>query len=305
MLFLDTPSEIRKVSKYEWFAFALVLVGVVLSFQALASGPNSDGLLHVYFLDIGQGDAQLIQAPNGNQVLIDGGPDATILQKLGEVMPFNDRSIDVIILSHPHADHVNGLIEVLKRYEVGTIIENYVPYETSEYTEWNTLKAEHEVIEASAGQVVDLGDGVALKILFPYQPGTRSTDLGQANQVKVKNPHDYVVVAKLSYGSESVLFTGDMETKVETKLIATGADLSSQFLKVGHHGSKTSTSEGLLEVVRPTVAFMSLAAKNRYGHPHPTILERLEKFGIKYYRTDMDGSSDLILDGQNYSIRSF
>lgn len=276
---------------------AVLIASTILSFLAGSThASGGDGLLHVYFLDVGQGDAQLIQGPNGRQVLIDGGPDKTILQRLGEVMPFNDRTIDVLILSHAHADHVNGLIEVLQRYEVANIVESSILYDTAAYTEWNRLKNEAVVTQAQARQVVDLGDGVKLTILFPYS---------EAGNDKVKNPHDYVVVARLDYGNGSVLFTGDMETEVEEHLIANGASLSAQFLKVGHHGSKTSTSQRFLDTVHPTAAFIEVGANNRYGHPHPSVISRLEKSGIKYYRTDIDGSIDLQLDGINYLIKNF
>jgi len=286
-----------RISKNELLILIVLAMGLVLSFFALNSHAQSDGLLHVYFLNVGQGDAELIQTPDNKQILIDGGPGSTILERLGEVMPFNDRSIDMLILTHPHADHVAGLIEVLKRYDVDQIIESYLPYDTAEYAEWNSLKNEAEVTQAQAGQIVDLGNEAKITILHPYGSAPKGS--------RVKNPHDYVVVIRLDYGNESVMLTGDIEDEVEAELIINGASLSAQFLKVGHHGSKTSTSTKFLNAVNPQIAFIEVGANNRYGHPHPTIIERLENFGIKYYRTDRDGSSDLQLDGQNYLIRSF
>lgn len=290
-------SPYKKVSKLEWYLVAIISVAAALSFFPLFSRGATDGLLHVYSLNIGQGDAEFIQAPNGNQILIDGGPDGTILQRLGQVMPLNDRSIDMIVLSHPHADHVNGLIEVLKNYQVDTIIENDIPYDSPEHDMWNRLKTRAHVLQARTGQVFDLGGGATLNVLYPYQSGTHENH--------VKNPHDFMVVTRLDYGDESVMLTGDMEAKLEDRLIRNDTDLSAQFLKIGHHGSKTSTTNGLLDAVQPILAFMSLGARNRYGHPHATVIDRLEKHGIRYYRTDRDGSSDLQLDGRRYKVVNF
>src|SRR3989344_3526215 len=130
------PPANPKPRRYEWLLVGILLAATILSFLAVQTSAFTDPYLRVYFLDVDQGDAQFIQAPNGNQVLIDGGPDGSILSELGKVMPFNDRSIDLLILTHPHADHVVGLNEVLARYEVKTIIENAIPYTTAEYARW-------------------------------------------------------------------------------------------------------------------------------------------------------------------------
>ncbi|MBI2063465.1 MAG: MBL fold metallo-hydrolase [Candidatus Yanofskybacteria bacterium] len=272
----------------------MIAFAAILSFWALPTIAVSDGLLHVYFLNVGQGDAELIDF-NGKQILIDGGPDSKILQELGRVMPFYDHSIDLVVLTHPHADHVTGLVEVLKRYEVEQIVENYTPYNTAEYAEWNKAKSSVATIQAQAGQTIDLGDGAALTVLYPADPKSDDEEF-------LKNPHDGMVVLRLDYGDDGVLFMGDAEAKTEYKLLDGSASLSAQFLKIGHHGSKTSTMDNFLKAVNPVLAFIGVGAKNRYGHPHPTVLERLENYGIKYYRTDIDGAVELILDGQNYKI---
>lgn len=288
---------IQKLSKLEWSVFIVIAAAAVLSFVAFNASAQSDGLLRVYFMDVGQGDAELIDF-NGKQVLIDGGPDSRIIHELGKVMPFYDHSIDLVILTHPHADHVSGLIEVLKRYEVGQIVENYTPYNTAGYAEWNKEKSSIPTVQARAGQIIDLGSGAKLTILYPFNPDAD-------DQEALKNPHDAMVVFRLDYGNESVLFTGDAEAKTEYKLIASGANLSTQFLKVGHHGSKTSTTEDFLKAVDPVLAFIEVGKKNRYGLPYQRILDRLENYGIKYYRTDIDGTIELILDSQDYRIKSF
>jgi len=301
---MNLPNELKaeqKITKSGWFVFAILLVSAALSFIAVGTSAQSDGLLKVYFLNVGQGDSEFIQAPNGNQVLIDGGPDNKVLEELGKVMPFYDRTIDLVILSHPHADHVDGLIEVLKNYKVSKIIENGINFQSPDYEEWNKVKNAAEVIPAQAGEIVDLGDGITLNILYPYNIGSGDTVITGAMSSKV---HDYMVVSKLNYGTESVMFTGDMETKVEDELVNKGVELNAQFLKVGHHGSKTSTSEEFLDVVKPEVAFIEVGKNNIYKFPNSTVLARLENHGIKYYRTDINGTVELSLDGQNYRINN-
>lgn len=289
-------SEQKNVSKIELYILGLVLISAVLSFMAVGASAIGDSSLRVYFLDVGQGDAIFIQNANGNQVLIDGGPDNKVIQELSKIMPFNDRSIDLVILTHPHADHVNGLIEVLRRYDISQILENYYAYNTPEYGEWNKLKSEAVVTQASVGQTIDLGLGAKIKILYPFPENS--------GQQPVNNPNNASVVAKLIFGNESVLLVGDAELPVEKKMIAMGEDLDSDFLKAGHHGSKTSTSEELLKAVTPKAVFIEVGAKNTYGHPSPEVLNRLDNFGIKYYRTDIDGTVKLILNGRDYSISS-
>lgn len=282
----------RKLSKFEWSIFAIIAAAAILSFLAMPSNAKSDGLLHVYFLNVGQGDAIFIQAPNGNQVLVDGGPDSKVIQELAKVMPFHDRSIDLLVLTHPDADHITGLIEVLDRYEVEQILENPIKSNAAAYAKWNELKREALVTEAGLGQKVWLDDGIALWVLFP---------VGTTDQSKSNNNS---IVIKLVYGEVSLLLTGDIEAKVERELLARGINVDSDLLKVPHHGSKTSTTKEFLDAVTPETAFIQVGVKNRYGHPHPTVLDRLEDYGIKYYRNDIDGLIELVIDGLNYKINS-
>jgi len=286
-------SQPRKISRLEWSVLAVLTAAAVLSFTAVYALAG-DGLLHIYFLDVGQGDAEFVQAPNGTQVLVDGGPDDKVLQELGRIMPFYDRSIDMVVLTHPHADHLRGLIEVLKNYRVGKILENKIPCDSPECLEWDRVEQKSSVVQAAAGQTFSLGGGIELKVIYARQPDARAD--------AAKNAHDYMLVSELEYGGESALFMGDAEKKIEQVLAANGG-MGAQFLKVGHHGSKTSTTAQFLDAVKPTAAFIELGAHNSYGFPHPEVIKRLEERGIKYYRTDIDGTIDLELDGENYKIR--
>lgn len=269
----------------------LTLLGLVaLGLVTVQAKGDHSGLLEVTVLDVGQGDAIFIEAPNGNQVLIDGGPDADILSKLGKLMPASDRSIDLVIVSHPHSDHLAGLNDVIQRYEVGQVVQAAETYDSALFRNWTAnLAAKHvPVTEALAGTAFDLGDGISLTLLYPFK-SFQGTEL--------KNPHEADVVAMLRWGSAEVLLTGDMETKVEQSLIDTGLDLEADVLKVGHHGSKTSSSEAFLKAVHPQLAVISVGAKNLYHHPSPETLARLENFHIPYYRTDVQGDIQLETDG--------
>lgn len=270
----------------------------VFAFSTHSIASQKDGLLKIYFLDIGQGDAIFIETPSGRQMLVDGGPNNKVLSKLGEVMPFYDKDIDVVVASHPHADHIVGLMDVLERYEVKNIIEAKESYNSSEFRSWEEAVKNEKAnnIEAVAGKVIDLGDGTTLTILHPFESVVGDNP---------KNPHDDGVVALILYGELEVMLTGDMEAKVERRLILTGEDLDSDILKVGHHGSKTSTTEEFLSAVSPEVAIIQVGAKNRYGHPSPEVLNRLENSGIKYYKNDTDGDIKLISDGLNYQILNY
>ena len=273
----------------------ILLCLLVFAFSTHTIASQKDGLLKIYFFDVGQGDSILIETPSGRQILVDGGPDNKVLQKLGEVMPFYDRDIDAVIVSHPHADHIVGLMGVLERYEVKNIIEARESYNSSEFKAWsNTVKNENaDNIEAVAGKIIDLGDGVTLTILHPFEAVAGDNP---------KNPHDDVVVAVLKYKDLEIMLTGDMEQKIEWRLILAGENLDSDVLKVGHHGSKTSTTEEFLFAVSPEVAIIQVGTKNRYGHPSSEVLERLENYDIKYYRNDVGGDIKLISDGSLFKI---
>ena len=249
--------------------------------------------LRLTVFDIGQGDSIFIEASNGNQVLIDGGPSNAILGKLGGVMPFWDRSINLIILTHPHADHVAGLIEVLKRYDVGMVLESGVNYSTAEYAEWRRLLKEKQirVIIARAGQKIHLSSKTELNILTPFDSFIEKSP---------SNIHDAMVISRLIYASSSVLLMGDAEKYFEYRLLLSGVDLKSDILKVGHHGSKTSTTEDFVRAVSPKYAVISVGRKNRYGHPTQQTLDTLAKFGIQTFRTDQDHDVEFTSDGSRF-----
>ena len=279
----------------------LVHLVTILCLSVFAYSTNSiagqkNGLLKIYFFDIGQGDAIFIETPNGNQVLIDGGPDNKVLQELAQVMPFYDREIDVVVLTHPHADHVAGLIEVLERYEVKNIVQAKEDYNSPVVPVWQDAVKNEKAneIEAIAGKTIELGNDVVLKIIYPKESLEGQT---------VKNPNNSSVVMMLDYKNTEIFLVGDIEAKAEKELL--NYDIDADILKVGHHGSKTSTTVNFLEKISPQVAFIQVGAKNRYSHPSLEVTQRLEGFGIRYHRTDLDGHMEVITDGETFQVKKY
>jgi len=277
------------------------LVGAVFFIWLTLFYQEKQRNLLVNFFDIGQGDAIFVEAPGGNQILIDGGPGDRVLAKLGEELPFWDRSLDLLVLTHPHADHLDGLLEVLKRYKVGMVVETGDEYDTPEYQEWRNLLREKNipVVLARFGQEISLGGGVRLDIFYPFR---------DYQGVLLKNPHEANIVSRLSYGRDSFLFTGDGEkaTEYEMLFIARAGtygnflNLSSDVLKVGHHGSKTSSSEDFARAVGPNLAVISAGKDNSYGHPHQATLDTLAKLNIPVSRTDEKGDIKIESDGEKW-----
>jgi len=281
---LKNMPKIKQKLIFFWLgALAVVAIFIWLAVFAKANSAN----LKVDFLDVGQGKAVFIEERGGSQILIDGGPDSSVLEKLSGVMPYYDRQIDLLILTHPDADHLAGLIEVVKRYSVGKIIETGIADPSADYQEWQRLIKEKNIplVYALAGQKIKIGDDFSLEILFP----NRSL-VGQS----FANTNSSSIVARMQYGKNSFLFTGDAEEPTEFYLTNSGADIDSDILDVAHHGSKNSTGQEFLEAVSPDVAVIQVGARNRYGHPAQEILDKLKN--TKIYRTDLDGDIDFSCD---------
>jgi len=272
------------------WAVAPLLVAAVLVTYTAATMP--DDKLHVSFLDVGQGDAILIQK-GSKQVLIDGGPSPqSVTLGLSRQMPFWDRSIDLVVLTHPHGDHVAGLLEVLRRYDVGQVLYPSLDYDSSLYSEWLRYTEETGVTStiACAGQRIDMGDGVILEVLWPTASPFEGSDADVDNNS---------VVLLLKDDDISFLLTGDSQSEVEWELIRERAGVHATVIKVGHHGSDTSTTAAFLAVVDPQVAVICVGANNTYGLPDDAVLLRLEgRVGEEnIYRTDLDGTITFVTDG--------
>jgi competence protein ComEC len=251
--------------------------------------------LEVNFLDVGQGDAAFIETPKGQQVLIDGGPSSVILEKLGKEMPFWDRDIDLVILSHPEADHLSGLIDVLKKYKVRNILWTGIIRDTPEYKEWQkSIKEEGaKIYIAKKGEKILMSDGISMDVLYPFE---------NLEGKELQDSNDTSIVGRLVFSSNSFIFTGDITQTAEKEIIDKDMGVNSDVLKIAHHGSKTSSSEEFLKAVSPDVAVISVGKDNSYGHPTPEVLENLNKYGIKVLRTDELGDIKIISDGGVFKI---
>ena len=274
---------------------AIFLCLVVFAITTTAIAKDQDGLLKVYFLDVGQGDAELIVTPSGQQILIDGGPTNQVIDELGTIMPFYDSTIDVILATHKHSDHITGLLGVLDKYDVSRIVDTNRSYSASEAKEWQAKKELEgsELIIVKTGDEFDFGDGVKIRILYP--------DIVFADY-KTKNPNNDSIVAMLEYGGLRILLMGDAESPVKKEILNKRINVDANILKIGHHGSKTSSTLSFLNSVSPTVGVIEVGAKNSYGLPSDVILSRLETLAIKYYRTDVDGTIKLSSNGKYFKI---
>jgi len=258
---------------------------------------TNNNYLSVNFLNVGQGDSAFIETPEMHQILIDGGPGSVVLSKIAKEMPFWDRSLDLVILTHPEADHMQGLLDVLQRYKANYILWTGVIKSAPEYDQWIKVLEKQEkegakILIAEQGQEIKAGD-LKIDTLFPFKSleGQRLT----------ASANDTCVVNKLIYGKDSFLFTGDITSDTEKKLVDSGEDIASDVLKVAHHGSKYSSSDLFLQAVSPKIAVIEVG-KNSYGHPTPETLQRLENFGIKMFRTDKDGDVEFVSDGNSIKI---
>lgn len=255
--------------------------------------------LKVIFFDVGQGDAIFIETPKKQQVLIDGGPSSVILEKLAGEMPFYDRTIDLIILTHPEKDHIFGLLEVLKKYSVKNILWTGIIRDTPEFKEWKNLieKEGADIKIAESGQKISIGRPdlpIFLEILSPFE-NLEGREFKDSNETSIVN--------NLVFGENSFLFTGDIEEKAEKELLAKKINLSSDVLKVAHHGSKTSTSLEFLKEVFPGVAVIPVG-ENSYGHPHPEVLANLKNFGIEILIAKEKGDIKIFSDGKNLKLKT-
>lgn len=251
--------------------------------------------LTVAFLDVGQGDAIFIETPNKTQILIDGGPDKSVLRGLGKVMSFFDHSIDMVLVTHPDLDHIGGLPSVLERFDVDNVVWSEVSSDSSTYDVFfeKVKESEAKILYARRGRLtLDEEYGVYLDILFP----DRNVDGVEANTASI--------VTKLVYGDTSFLFTGDSPKSIEKYLGGVnGAELNVDVLKLGHHGSKTSTSKEFLVCTTPQYAIISAGEDNKYGHPHIEVLNLLEEFGIKNIKTADGGMIIFESDGKELKLR--
>jgi competence protein ComEC len=233
----------------------------------------------------------LIKTQYNQNILVDGGPDNSVLAELGKNLAFFDKNIDLIILTHPHADHITGLIEIMRRYNVKKVIYTgsayYAPYYLAFLEELKKFNIATEITNGQ--QDITLGQNLSLKILYPF-----NNINGQISD----NANDQSIIAKLVYLDDTFLLTGDAETNISEELINNKIDISADVLKVPHHGSCASLNQKIIDAVRPEVAIISVGADNKYGHPCAQTLDLLNNANIQILRTDYEGTLRFISNGQ-------
>lgn len=280
-------------------AAGLLSVGCLLLWLGVLSQP--DGRLHVHFLDIGQGDGIFIQTPSGRQVLIDGGASPQqLFSQLGAVMPFWDRSVDLVVMTNPDKDHMDAQAQAPARLHITTALETKASQANRDADLWRANMAAGGVAiqVRQRGDWIDLGDGVALWVLWPPLEPFGMNDANNEQFIDNENS----LIMKLVYGDFSVLLTGDAGLPAEAELLADGAPLAATILKVGHHGSKGSTSTAFVQAVNPAVAVIQLGADNDYGHPHQETIDRLA--GQLILRNDLHGRIHLYSDGHQMWVET-
>lgn len=277
-----------------FFLFPLLVVAGLVYIANKELRP--DYIMTVSYYDVGQGDATLIETYQGNQVLIDGGPSDAVLSKLGADLPFYDRSLDAVILTHPHADHLSGLLDVLKRYRVERILmPRFTEAESSEFREFLRLADEKKIpIDyLRTGQRIYLDAATVFDVLSPQDNVMGAVTDKSSGEGKGVN--DGSLVGRLSFGKTKFFFAADAGASVEN-FLDNHFSLTADVLKVGHHGSSSSSSTEFLDKVKPAYAVIEVG-ENRYGHPSEETLKRIEAAGVMVLRTDREGTIKFSSDG--------
>ena len=251
---------------------------------------RSPSVLSVSFLDVGQGDAIYIRTPNGNDVLIDAGANRSVLRSLGKVMPFFDRHVDISIATHPDMDHIGGFVPFLSSYSTSVVLDSGNKKDGSVVEEFAaTLEQKNiPIIRAQRGMniLLDAESDIWLRILFP------------GSDVSEWDANDASIVAVLSYGDTSFLLTGDAPAETEYFLLEQNPELRDMsVLKLGHHGSGTSSAFRFLEITSPEISIVSAGKNNRYGHPSKETVEKLNLLSLPFRSTAEEGTITITSDG--------
>ena len=285
----------------------------------LARRPDPDaGKLRVIAIDVGQGDSTLIVTPSGRTVLVDGGGtsdetaagDTDVGTRI--VVPFLQflgiNHIDVLVVTHPHGDHVGGLAAVGRGPQIGLVLDGTtLPYPSPAYLQFRELLERKQIACARAvrGQTLDMGDGVRLMVLNPpdtHAYGTAAVYGTASDDATINN---YSVGLRVDYGKTRFILTGDAQNEAEGSMLAAHRDLACDVLKAGHHGSKNATGDDWLSRLQPQMSVISCGRHNRFGHPAPSTLERLSAHGVAVFRTDQQGAITFVSDGKTVIARPF
>lgn len=276
----------------------LILVNLFFLIFLIAQKSIKDGM-KVIFFDVGQGDASLIMAQGGVNVLIDGGPDKKVVEKVDKYLPLWNRKIDIMVLTHPHSDHVTGLIDVLKKYPVREIWMTGVLHNSSEYLTFLELARDKKIaVKIVSGEndglkEYEIAPDTKIKILYPQKSFLKQ---------KFDNLNNSSIAIEAIYKNKAFLFAGDVENEAENEILKSGVDLKSDVLKVAHHGSDTSTLENFLDQVKPEIAIISVGKDNEFALPSLRVIKRLERLGSRVLRTDEAGDVIIKVEGDVLNV---
>jgi len=268
----------NKSNKTIFNPFLMIVLAVILVYLVYSLLPDQQNSISINFFDVGQGDATLIEMPQGQKVLIDGGPNDSVVSKIDKSIVFYNRKIDAIVLTHPHADHLAGLLKTVESYEVKKVYLTGVSYSTPEYQQFiQSLQGNNiPVQQVVGGDYLDFGQGIKLNFVYPGV---------SMKNVTAENVNNSSIVTQLVWGKKSALFTGDLEKDAQISLIS--QNLRSDLLKVPHHCSSDALDSRLVTAVSPKYALISVGKDNKFGHPSKSCLNLLKSAQI--FRTDYDG----------------
>ena len=281
-----------------------------------------DGKLHIVFCNVGQGDAIYIKTPKGNDILVDGGPDDKVLGCLSSHMPFWDRDLEMVVLSHPQADHLTGLILVASRYSLSYFITSPAGNTTLGYKKLVDLIKNNgvRVKNVYTGEIIDFGDGVIFKVVWPEEKWAKSkVDLASGQnfgsllqgineevlgaETIDKELNDFSTMILVQMNEFDVLLSGDGDSRIDDMVLADNLFPTIEVLKVPHHGSKTAMTEKFIQAIHPNLAVISVGKDNKYGHPVLSTLEQIQNTGTKILRTDQKGEIEVVSDGKGWGVR--
>lgn len=265
----------------------------ILGFGAYQYFTIYDGRLHVVFCDVGQGDGIYIRTPNGSDIIIDAGRDDKILTCLSNNMPFWDKTIELAFATHPDADHISGFVPILQSYTVNHYNTIEAKKDTGVFQKINTLLQEQKipVKYLTAGDTYHLSDGVSIKTHWPTKEFTTRGD---------SDTNRYSLVQVVTYKDFDALLTGDIDFDILNSLFASKRDV--EVFKLPHHGSKTGIDSRTFTLIKPRLSVVSAGKNNSYGHPHKEVLEKIDRFKLKYLRTDEIGEIKVVTSGQGFSV---
>lgn len=270
---------------YKSYLYILILILFGVWFSVFTIDTN----LHIIACDVGQGDAILIQKVN-TQILIDSGPNRRVLDCLGKHMPFWDRTLELVILTHPDRDHSGGLVDVFNSFKVANFLTNDLanPIFSNEY-----IGVLRNVVGGSGTTVIYPDEGMVIRLGMIYLD-----ILHPSKDFVSSKTNDYSIVNLLTYGDFKAIFTGDIEDKISDTMSLHPKIQTVDYIKVPHHGSKNGLSEKLLQATMPRLAIISVGGKNNYGHPHQEVLDLLNKYKVQILKTDLSGDVEVITDGK-------